>query len=223
MRQLPSDAIDETMDAIGFDREAFLRDEQAAARAALAEGSSPAVLDAMAERAAAIAGELLKQHLEVLPPDPEIACGAGCAACCRLRADVTVAEVARLVRHLRRTRSPAEIASLRERVDETALRVGRLGADARAEARVGCALLDGDRCSVYEERPLVCRGCNSASADDCERALGDGTVEVTVYAPQKALYRYAGTAIGRALAAAGLDGGTHELHVALSAALADKS
>jgi hypothetical protein len=39
--------------------------------------------------------------------------------------------------------------------------------------RVGvCPLLVQGRCSVYDIRPLVCRGFNSASADACRNAHG---------------------------------------------------
>jgi Fe-S-cluster containining protein len=214
------DALDEAMDAMGFERAAFIRDEQQAAKEALARGTSQQALADLASRAADVATEVLAHHLTVLPPDPPIACGDGCAFCCQLRAEVTVAEVARLALHLRATRSPEALETLRRKIEETARRVGHLAPNERAEARVSCALLEDARCTVYEARPLTCRACNSASADDCERALADVEVQTVVYAPQRALYRYEVMAMARALAASGLDGTTHELHTALAAALA---
>ncbi|MFO0611057.1 MAG: YkgJ family cysteine cluster protein [Polyangiaceae bacterium] len=208
------------MDAIGFDRARFIGDERAAAASLLARDATPQGLARVAERAANVAGEVLAHHLQVIPPNPPIACGSGCAFCCYLRAEITMAEAERLADHLRRTRSADELAEVRARVEENASRVASLGTDARAEARIPCALLVDARCSVYEARPLTCRGCNSSSMKDCEESLADASVETTVYAPQTALYRYAHAALVAALSGAGADGAQRELHQALALALA---
>jgi hypothetical protein len=91
--------------------------------------------------------------------------------------------------------------------------------DARAEAGVPCALLEDDRCSAYEARPLACRGCNAADPEACEASLSDGEVTNVVYAPQSALYRYAGRGLERAAATLGVAEGLMELHAALAVAL----
>jgi hypothetical protein len=36
-----------------------------------------------------------------------------------------------------------------------------------------CAFLEGGRCSIYEVRPLSCRGMNSLDATECETRLRD--------------------------------------------------
>ncbi len=63
----------------------------------------------------------------------DLACGAGCSACCRVELSVSPVEAA-LVERAVRTRGPWE------------------------PAAEGCAMLDAEgRCAVYDARPLVCR------------------------------------------------------------------
>jgi len=73
-------------------------------------------------------------------------CGEGCAACCHARFSVFAVEAAPISAAL--TRLAAEDPALRARI--------RRQADDPAHAD-RCALLVDDRCSVYGERPLICR------------------------------------------------------------------
>jgi Fe-S-cluster containining protein len=210
---------DQVMAAVGFDTEAFVREGARDAVAAVTADRTPAgVAEAVARLDGAAAREL-RRHLTVLPPSQPIACGAGCAFCCWLRAELSVLEALRLADHLTATLPPPRLDEVRDRVIATARRVARLDADARAEAAVPCALLEDDRCSAYEARPLACRGCNAADPDACEASLSDGEVTNVVYAPQSALYRYAGRALVRALDTLGAPEGLLELHAALAVAL----
>jgi hypothetical protein len=212
-------AEDQVMVALGFDIPGFLRaGEQAAAAAIRADRTVAGVGEAVA-RVAAVADREVKRHLAMVPPDPPIACDEGCAHCCSLRAEVTVAEVIRVAEHLRRTLAPPALREVRARVLATARRIVGMDPDARAEAAVPCALLEGDRCTVYEARPYVCRGCNSADPVTCEDALADPDATKEVYAPQSALYHYAGSAVMRALSAVQLPHELVELNTALAVAL----
>lgn len=74
-------------------------------------------------------------------------CRTGCAACCHQRFGVFEVEAHRVrVALARLARSDPE---LRERAR-------RQASDPRAQHH--CALLVDDRCTVYDERPLICRG-----------------------------------------------------------------
>lgn len=73
-------------------------------------------------------------------------CGEGCAACCHARFSVFAVEAAPIAAAL--ARLAAEDPALRARI--------RRQADDPAHAD-RCALLVDDRCSVYGERPLICR------------------------------------------------------------------
>jgi Fe-S-cluster containining protein len=210
---------DQVMAAVGFDVEAFVREgAREAAAAVVADRTQAGVEEAVARVDAAAAREL-RRYLTVLPPSKPIACGAGCAHCCWLRAEASALEVLRIADHLRSTLPAKQLEDVCARVLETARRVVGLGTDARAEAAVPCALLLGDRCTVYEVRPLACRGCNAADPEACEASLSDGEVTNVVYAPQSALYRYAGRALVRALDALGAPQALMELNAALAVAL----
>jgi uncharacterized protein len=70
------------------------------------------------------------------------ACRAGCSRCCGVRFGVFAVEAERIA---------TALASL-----EPALRA-RVRAQADDPGHTACALLVDDRCSVYDERPLICR------------------------------------------------------------------
>src|SRR5262249_37770602 len=78
-------------------------------------------------------------------------------------------------------RSPAEQAALRARVVEAD---GQRRSGPAAATRTPCPLLDGNRCSVYDVRPLSCRGCNSYDADSCERYYWSGRGTMPIYNAQ---------------------------------------
>ena len=48
-----------------------------------------------------------------------------------------------------------------------------LSSEARLAAQLPCAFLVEDCCSIYEVRPLACRGGNSIDADLCRRHVED--------------------------------------------------
>jgi hypothetical protein len=91
----------------------------------------------------------------------QMRCGPGCTACCRARPSVLGVEADRIAAALARL-DPA----LRERV--------RAQADDPARAE-WCALLVDGRCSVYDERPLLCRshGLPLAAVDERGAATVD--------------------------------------------------
>jgi len=74
------------------------------------------------------------------------ACAAGCAACCHARFSVFAVEAAPIAAALTRlaAEDPAARARIRRQADDPA-------------HQDRCALLVDDRCSVYGERPLICR------------------------------------------------------------------
>ena len=113
----------------------------------------------------------------------KVQCEAGCAACCRQLVPISVVEARSLARAVDAL-PPARRAAIRARFAETVRRMERLGlldagappgrmalqsptGDPRAAwgevaaryfaARMPCPLLESERCSVYDERPIVCR------------------------------------------------------------------
>ena len=107
--------------------------------------------------------------IDALPSKAQHACAPGCFFCCYLPLDVLAPEVFRIAAHLKQTRSPEEFATL----------VYRLGTHGQHDfgARP-CAFLADGRCSIYEVRPMVCRGYNSLSKERCEAYYHDASVDL---------------------------------------------
>jgi len=106
-----------------------------------------------------------------------VACNPDCAYCCYVpQVLVTLPELARIVDRLQTWP-----------VDQLEALKGRLNAHVVAQssdvespaARPPCALLVGHRCSVYEVRPLVCRGQHAYDVQQCKTRCETGTGETT--------------------------------------------
>ncbi len=172
----------------------------------------------LAERAAA-AVDSWSDHA---PDRTRRACRPGCYHCCYLAVSVTALEALWLAARLRATWPPAELAALIDRIAGTAARVSALTIEARAAARVPCALLSPDgRCTVHPFRPLGCRGWTSFSAELCAAALAAGEPGHSGPCDRVALAVAGGVTEGlqRGFRSAGLEAGHYELHAALMRAL----
>jgi Fe-S-cluster containining protein len=107
--------------------------------------------------------------IEALPSKAQHACAPGCDFCCYLPVDVLAPEAFRIAAHLEQTCSPEELANL----------VYRLGAQGQHDFGVRpCVFLANGRCSIYEVRPMVCRGYNSLSKERCEAYHHDASVDL---------------------------------------------
>lgn len=107
--------------------------------------------------------------IDALPSKAQHACAPGCFFCCYLPVDVLAPEAFRIAAHLKRTRSPGQLAEL----------VYRLAAPGRhAPGTHPCVFLEQGRCSIYEVRPMVCRGYNSLSKERCEAYYADASVDL---------------------------------------------
>ena len=111
----------------------------------------------------------LTAAIEALPSKAQHACAPGCDFCCYLPVDVLAPEAFRIAAHLEQTCSPEALATL----------VYRLGAQGQHDLGVRpCVFLAKGRCSIYEVRPIVCRGYNSLSKERCEAYHHDASVDL---------------------------------------------
>ena len=106
-------------------------------------------------------------------PERPPACRVGCAHCCHQAVGVTPPEVFAIYDHLRATRTPDELAAVIGRLRAADDRTRGMAAAERQSPDLPCPFLDDARCSIYEARPLSCRGTNSLDAAACERTLRD--------------------------------------------------
>jgi len=107
--------------------------------------------------------------IDALPSKSQHACAPGCCFCCYLPVDVLAPEAFRIAAHLEQTCSPEALATL----------VYRLGAQGQHDFGIRpCVFLANGRCSIYEVRPMVCRGYNSLSKERCEAYHHDASVDL---------------------------------------------
>jgi Fe-S-cluster containining protein len=106
-------------------------------------------------------------------PAGALACKAGCDHCCYQPVGVTPGEALTILQHLRRTRSPEELERLTAHVTTLRERSRGLTSAERFSPEHPCPFLEAGRCSIYEARPLSCRGMNSLDATECETRLRD--------------------------------------------------
>jgi Fe-S-cluster containining protein len=117
----------------------------------------------------------LAEGLLAQAPAGAVACHAGCDHCCYQVVGVTPPEAFAIMDHLRRTRSPAELAELAARAATLHARAHGLSSNERFSPDYPCLFLDVGvgKCTIYEARPLACRGMNSLDAGECAERLRD--------------------------------------------------
>lgn len=130
---------------------------------ALRDGYTPESMQTIYRDAVALADGILAAKRHVDGPPPPKACAAGCSYCCSLQVEISVPEVLALVAYVEATFSPAEQEAFKQRLADTARLNKGLNSFQRLFARLPCPLLIDGKCSVYESRPLVCRGYTSPS------------------------------------------------------------
>lgn len=122
-------------------------------------------------RGAMASTERLIAALLARAPAGAVACKAGCDHCCYQVVGVTAAEALTIYAHLRATRSAAELERLKAHVAALDERARGLSSAERFSPEHPCAFLEGGSCTIYEVRPLSCRGMNSLDAGECESRL----------------------------------------------------
>src|SRR6185369_7219379 len=109
----------------------------------------------------------VRNDVESARTRPQIACAAGCSACCSQLVAVAPVEAAAIAQFVARTFSDEQDAELVARLRALdALTRGKTALE-RARLRQSCAFLVEGRCSIYAARPLRCRGVHSRDAGHC--------------------------------------------------------
>jgi Fe-S-cluster containining protein len=152
-------------DRVDSQVETTLQRQQAATINALQASRGQAAVLRLAEQV----HQGMSATIDALPSKAQHACAPGCSFCCYLPVDVLAPEAFRIAAHLKQTRAPGELADL----------VYRLGAHGQQDFGVRpCVFLANGRCSIYEVRPMVCRGYNSLSKERCEAFYHDASVDL---------------------------------------------
>jgi Fe-S-cluster containining protein len=156
-------------------------------------------------------------HDEYRPP---LECRVGCCyCCCKPGVLATIPEFLRLLHYVWSTFSAQEREALIDRAHQYAGQMAGRSFNDLVDDLVPCPLLVDGRCSVYEVRPLVCRGYNSTNVEACRAASRDATATVPIFAVLKDVTDGATIGVAHALHAVGLDSALVDLGTALAIAL----
>jgi len=171
------------------------QNQVAAAAASTADGTlaEARTVEKAAEigRQAMAATSKIAEGALALSPDRPPACRAGCAHCCHQAVGVVAPEVLAIHAHLRATRTEAELELIERRIRATDDRTRGMTAAQRISPDLPCPFLDEQqRCSIYEVRPLACRGTNSLDAAACERNLRDPNARAELLAGKQSVPCY---------------------------------
>jgi Fe-S-cluster containining protein len=124
-------------------------------------------------RSAMAATSRLVDGLLARAPAGAVACKSGCDHCCYQGVGVTPPEALAIADHLRRTRSLEELERITAHLAERREKTRDLSAAERFSPDHPCPFLERAHCTIYEVRPLSCRGMNSLDADECATRLRD--------------------------------------------------
>jgi Fe-S-cluster containining protein len=151
---------------------------------------------------------------------PPLHCKEGCSYCCCKPGVLTsIPELLRILDHVQSTFSADAVSELRERARRYARQIAGRNFNDPVNESVPCPLLVDGRCSVYEVRPLTCRGYNSMNVDACRSAHENRDVLIPIFSLLKDITD--GTTVGaaQALKAAGFADSLVDLGTALNIAL----
>jgi Fe-S-cluster containining protein len=165
-------------------------------------------------RSAMAATSRLSDGLLARAPAGAVACRAGCDHCCYQSVGVTPPEALAIFDHLSRTLPDAELRRVAAHVAAHGARTRGLSTAERFSPDQPCAFLEVEtgRCTIYEVRPLSCRGMNSLDAGDCARRLREPEARAAFLASGLGGHSFMEPIRAFHAVSAGLQLGASELH-----------
>ena len=122
------------------------------------------------ENAISIAADLWRDFES---ESPAAECHKGCSWCCRQLVAVTAPEAIYAARFIRSTFDHTGIQALKNRLADHVTTAAGLSSGDHVDQKLSCPFLEDDSCSIYDARPIQCRGVHSQSADFCLRLLDE--------------------------------------------------
>jgi hypothetical protein len=164
----------------------------------LLEGDAPEKTIELACNAMEFASGMIDNFLKMGPRQP--ACRKGCSYCCHLPVEVSAPEILAIGQYVREKFSEEERQQLARAIDAHIATTEGMDDRQRSVCRTPCPLLRDGACSVYEVRPLTCRGYHSFDAEPCRRDCEHPTRNHTV--PCNGLAYLAASQVGGGLSVA---------------------
>jgi len=180
--------------------------------------AAPLGLITLVDEAVGLAEGLLHSLHTLNPPEEPAACRSGCAHCCRFQVTVTPPEALALAEHLKANTPALALGELAQRCAELARAERGLDSAGRVRLKRPCVFLRDEVCTVYEARPLACRGANATDDTQCARALDGEDIRLSIYVHQANIMKAAARGLNHATDPAT---GQLELTAAMAIALDD--
>jgi Fe-S-cluster containining protein len=108
-----------------------------------------------------------------IPDIEKIVCKHGCAWCCYMQVGVSAPEVFAIADYLANNKSTLSLDDAKIRLTSLDHKTNNLSAISRLATQQPCAFLVNNSCSIYEVRPLACRGSNSIDSERCRLHVED--------------------------------------------------
>ena len=121
----------------------------------------------LAHRLNELTDRSIRQVHEACRDGHRVACRSGCTHCCMLPVAASAPEVLAIAGFVRERFDEGRRAALARRVEAHIAATDGMDMSRRDRVRLDCAFLEAGRCSVYEVRPIACRGVSSYSVEDC--------------------------------------------------------
>lgn len=96
-----------------------------------------------------------------------VACRSGCTYCCMVPVAASAPEVLAIATFVREHFDEARQAALDRRVEANISATEGMDMGQRDRVRLDCPFLEAGKCTVYEVRPMACRGYSSYNVEDC--------------------------------------------------------
>jgi Fe-S-cluster containining protein len=145
-----------------------IRARLAAAREALKKLSEPALSTAeLARGTHELTDRSIKKVHAVCHDGHRVACRSGCTYCCMVPVAASAPEVLAIATFVRERFDEARQATLDRRVEVNIAATEGMDMSQRDRVRLDCPFLEVGKCTVYEVRPIACRGYSSYSVEDC--------------------------------------------------------
>ena len=96
-----------------------------------------------------------------------VACRSGCTYCCMVPVAASAPEVLAIAAFVRDRFDGEQRVALDHRVEANISATEGLDMSRRDRVRLDCPFLEAGKCTVYEVRPIACRGYSSYHVEDC--------------------------------------------------------
>ena len=96
-----------------------------------------------------------------------VACQSGCTYCCTFPVAASAPEVLAIATVVRERFNDERRAALDARIEANLTATAGMNMSQRDRVRLDCPFLEAGKCSVYDVRPIACRGYSSYSVEDC--------------------------------------------------------